>query len=138
MAEELMLAVASALAGKAAEAAFQGARGAWGALVRLVRERFACDDRDAVAALEAVRERPRDEAVVRELAAALSRIAGVDTGFAAELRALWPQARVELSATGGGVANSSSGTVGGHLVQARDLHVQGGLHLGDVQGQPGS
>jgi len=32
-----------------------------------------------------------------------------------------------------GTVNSNTGTVGGHLIQARDLHVEGGLRLGDIQ-----
>src|SRR6266705_4710883 len=62
--------------------------------------------------------------------------ATADAEFGAWVRDLWPRARVELAARDGGVVNASSGTVGGHLVQARDLHVQGGLNLGDVH-RPG-
>jgi hypothetical protein len=51
---------------------------------------------------------------------------------------LWQQARLELSASEGGVVNISTGTVRGHLIQTRDLSVQGGLHLGDVSGEPGT
>jgi hypothetical protein len=38
-----------------------------------------------------------------------------------------------LSAGEGGVVNSATGPVGGHLMQARDVQVEGGLHFGDVQ-----
>lgn len=50
-----------------------------------------------------------------------------------QVRALWPELRAELSAGDGGTVNSNTGTVGGHLIQARDLHVGGELLLGDVQ-----
>ena len=131
MADEVMMAVASALAGKAAEAAFGGARSAWNALVRLVHERFAKDG-DAAAALGAAREQPEDQAAIDELSRALGRVAAADPEFAEQLRALWPVASQELSARDGAVLNVSTGTVGGHLIQARDLRVEGGLHLGDV------
>ncbi len=133
MADEIMVSVAAALAGKAAEAAFGGARSAWGSLVRLVRGRLAGDE-TAVAVLQKAQARPGDQAAVERLALALERAAAADGNFAARVRDLWPRASVELSARDGGVVNASSGTVGGHLVQARDLHVHGGLHLGDVRG----
>jgi len=133
MADPVMASVASALARMAAEAAFETSRNAWRALVRLVRDRFARDDATtAVAALQAAQARPDDQVSVAELAAELDRIAGSDDEFAAGVRALWPQASVELSAREGGVVNSSTGAVGGHLIQVRDLHVEGGLHLGDI------
>jgi hypothetical protein len=136
MADEIMMAVASALAGKAAEAAVEGARGAWDALVRLVRGRFG-RDRGAAAALEAAQAQPTDQAAVRELGQALERVASADSSFAEQVRALWPDASAELSARDGGVLNVSTGTVGGHLIQARDLRIEGGLSLGDVR-SPGS
>ena len=134
MADEIIVSIAAALAGKATGAAFGGLTGAWGRLARLVRDRFAHDDGGAAAALEAARERPADKVAVGELAEALERIVVADGDFAAELRALWRQARVELSASEGGVVNMNTGTVGGHLIQARDLSVEGGLHFGDVAG----
>lgn len=135
MADEIMVAVAAALAGKAAEAAVQGARGGWGALVRLVRQRFS-GDLAAAAALQAAGGRPSDQAAVRELARMLERAAAADAGFAARLRSLWPEASAELAsqAGAGDVVNTVTGTVGGHLIQAGDLHVEGGLRLGDVTG----
>lgn len=132
MADEIMMAVASALAGKAAEAAVDGARGAWGALVRLIRGRFD-RDRGATEALEAAQAQPSDQGAVQELGQALERVAAADPGFAEQMRALWPQASAELSARDGGVINVNTGTVGGHLIQARDLRIEGGLNLGDVR-----
>ena len=52
--------------------------------------------------------------------------------FGARIRELWSQAAAELSAREDGVVKSATGTVGGHLIQARDVRVEGGLHLGDV------
>ncbi len=131
MTDQIMLSIASALAARAADAAAEGARSAATTLMRLVRSRLA-KDKAAAAALDSARAAPGDPAAVRELAAALERIAGADAGFAAQVRELWPEARAELSSDGGGTVNTSTGTVGGHLIQARDLHVEGGLLLGDV------
>jgi hypothetical protein len=127
-----MVAVASALAGKVAEAALSGARGSWNALMRLVRERFAREGA-AAAALNAAQVQPADQAAVHELSRVLDRVAAADPGFAEQVRALWPLAREELSVRDGAVLNVSSGTVSGHLIQARDLRVEGGLHLGDAK-----
>ncbi len=110
----------------------QGGKSACAALVRLIRERFG-HGTDASATLEAARENPDDQAALAGIAIALELLAASDTGFAAQLRELWAQASLELSATESGVANSATGSVGGHLMQARDLHVEGGLHFGDVQ-----
>jgi hypothetical protein len=56
-----------------------------------------------------------------------------DTAFATQVCGLWQQASVELSAGDDGVVNSVTGAVSGHLIQARDLHVKGGINLGDVK-----
>jgi hypothetical protein len=127
MIDPVMISVANALATKAADVAAEGVRSAMSALIRLVRSRFA-GDKAAAAALDAAQAAPQDQAAIEELARVL------DAGFAAQLRALWPELRAELSAGEGETVNSSTGTVGGHLIQARDLHVEGGLLLGDVQG----
>ncbi|HEY1618222.1 MAG TPA: hypothetical protein VGG25_11415 [Streptosporangiaceae bacterium] len=130
-----MTAVASAVAGKTAEAAADGGRNALAALTRLVRSR-AARDQPASAALSKAATAPRDPASIRELARALDRIAAADAGFRAQLQDLWPQVSAELTASHGGTANSNTGTVGGHLIQAADLHVEGGLHLGGIHGPP--
>ena len=127
--------VAAAVAGKAVEAALQGGKSACAALVRLVRERFSRDT-EAAAALEAARGDPEDTAAVSGLALVLERLVLADADFGARIRELWPRAAAELSASEGGVVNSATGSVGGHLMQARDVQVEGGLHFGDVQ-RPG-
>ena len=134
MTDEITVALASALAGKAAEAAVDGVQGAWNALVRLVRERFTRDDA-AAKVLDAAQAEPDDQAAVHKLRRALDRVAAVDPEFAEQVRALWPLASQELSALDGGVLNMSIGAVSGHLIQARDLQVHGGLYLGDI-GKP--
>jgi hypothetical protein len=135
--DPIMLSVASALAVKAADAAAEGGKSAWGALVRAVRARLG-HDTEAARALEDACAQPHDLAVVRVLAMALERIAAADAGFGARIHELWPSAQAELSAREGGTVNSNTGTVGGHLIQARDLHVKGGLHLGEEHGPKSS
>jgi hypothetical protein len=137
VADEMMMSIASALAGKAAGAAFGAASGAWRRLSRLVGDRLAGDG-GGTAILEAARDHPDDAAAVRGLAGALERVTGADREFDTTLRALWQQARVELRASDDGVVNVSTGIVHGHLIQVRDLSVCGGLHLGDVTGESGT
>jgi hypothetical protein len=132
MIDPIMTAVASAVAGKTAEAAADGARNALAALVRLVRR--AARDQPASAALS--KAAPGDPASIQKLARALDQMAAADAEFRAQLRDLWPRASAELTASHGGTANSNTGTVGGHLIQAADLHVEGGLHLGGIHGPP--
>jgi hypothetical protein len=114
----------------AAEAVVDGGKTALGALVRMVRARLG-RDQTATAALEAAVARPDDAAHVVELARALERIAAADAEFASRMRILWQSASADsLSARQGSVVNSVTGMVAGHLIQAKDLHVEGGIHLG--------
>jgi hypothetical protein len=131
MTDPVLATVATTLAARAAEAAADGVHTAWTALVRLVRGRLAAD-RAGAAALTAAEADPADSQRVTTLALALERAAAADPDFGSQLRDLWSRASAELSASESGVVNSSTGTVGGHLIQARDLHVEGGLSLGDV------
>jgi hypothetical protein len=131
--DPVMLSVATAVAGKAAEAAADGGKTALAALVRLIRGRLT-GNKAADAAFNAALSRPDDPAALEEFARMLERVTAGDAGFAAQVRALWPQVQAELSAHDGGVVNTSTGTVSGHLIQTRDIHVQGSLHLGDLHG----
>jgi hypothetical protein len=134
MTEPIMLSVASAVAGRATEAAVDASKTALNALVRLVRERLG-RSKPGQRAIQRADAAPENRAFVEELAQALEDAASADLGFAVQVRLLWPQAQTELHAQQGGVINTSTGTVGGHLVQARDMHVEGGLHLGNPPGQ---
>lgn len=129
MSDVIALAIATALATKSAEAAFQTGRDAWGSLVRLVRDRLNHDS-EATAALETAQAQPDNRDLIERLAEALNRIAWRDPGFDTELRILWAQAAKELG-DHSVVVNDTSGTVSGHLIQGRDFTIQGGLHLGD-------
>jgi hypothetical protein len=131
MADSVMALVAAAVAGKLAEAAVQGGKTACAALIKLIRDR--CQrDKQAAKALEAAHT-TGDENAIAELTLALEHLAAADADFASRVRGLWPQAALELSAAEGGVVNSVTGTVGGNLLQARDLHLEGGLHFGETR-----
>lgn len=128
MTDPILTAVASALAGKAAEAFVSGGRSALAGLYRLVRARFST--RRQARALERAVGDP-DDANVRALAAELQQLTANDSEFAEQLRELWEQSKGELQhAEVGGVINDVSGTVSGHTVQARDIH--GSISLGAV------
>lgn len=136
MPDAVISSVAAAVASRAADMAVQGGKQACAALVRLIRERFG-RDKAAAAALEAACRSPLDEMALAHLALELERLVLADDHFATRIWELWPQAAAELSAAGDGVVNSATGSVGGHLMQARDVRVEGGLHFGDVQGPAG-
>jgi hypothetical protein len=124
--------IATVVASKAAESVVEGGKNACAALVKLVRERFS-RDKVAASVLETAGRDPENESAVASLALMLERLTLADADFVAQLRELWPAAEAELSASEGGVINSATGTVGGHLMQARDVRVEGGLHFGNVQ-----
>jgi hypothetical protein len=137
MADEIMTAIASALAARAADAVAGAAQQAWARLVRLVRDRFGRGSSGA-AALEKAGALPADSEAVHELARALEQAAAADPAFSADLRALWLEVAPAVTAAGASVVNVVTGAVGGHVIQARDLRVEGGIHLGDVRGPASS
>jgi flagellar motility protein MotE (MotC chaperone) len=130
--DPFILSIANVIASKAADAVVAGGQNACATLVKLVRERFS-RDKAATAVLETASGNPENEEAVADLAATLERLARADADFEARLKELWPTAEAELSASEGGVVNSATGSVGGHLMQARDVRIEsGGLHFGDV------
>jgi hypothetical protein len=136
MADPIMMSIATTLASKATDAVLDAGKSAWAALLRLVRGRFSTDGA-ASAALNRAQAAPDDSGRVQELALALERIVAVDADFGSRLHEWWAQFRPDLWAGDGGVVNSNTGTVAGHLIQARDiqardLHVGESLMLGDA------
>jgi hypothetical protein len=130
--DPFLLTIATAIAGKAADAVVEGGQNACGALVRVVRERFS-RDKAAAEVLETASRNPKDDRAIADLAEMLQQLLRVDTDFETRLRSLWPAAEAELSASESGVVNSATGTVSGHLMQARDVRIEsGGIHFGDV------
>jgi hypothetical protein len=120
MPDPMLVAVAAAVAGKVTESLAPGMRSALGDLIKLVRKRFARDDA-AQAALAAAEKAPADDDRVAALAAELERLASAEPKFAEQLRAAWSRIDTTLQAHHGGTINEVSGTVSGHLVQARDI-----------------
>lgn len=128
MIDPMMLAVATALATKAAEGLSEAGRAAFGKLVHRVRARLAAEP-DGTRTLESAEGHPGDERLVERLAATLSTAADRDPVFAADLARLWSAVRdTAVVAAHDGVVNQQSGSVGGHVVQARD--VSGGITFG--------
>jgi hypothetical protein len=131
MTDPIVSSVAAVVAGKAAEAALQAGKAACTALIRLVRDRCHRDSQ-AAEALETACS-TKDETAIALLTQALERLTTEDSEFADRLHDLWPRVVTELSADHGGVVNSMTGSVGGNLLQARDLQIEGGLHFGETR-----
>lgn len=127
MTDPIVTAVASALAGKAAEAVASGGRTALASLYQLVRDKFSTRRR-AARTLERAVAAPEDDNV-RALAEELQHLVTGDSAFATRLGELWEQAKDEQQhAETGGVINEIGGTVAGNSVQARDI--QGDVRFG--------
>jgi hypothetical protein len=125
MPDEMVMAIATALATRGAEAAVAGGKNALGALVRLVRRRFGTDAA-ATEALHAATEDPSDQAQIVRLSAMLTRIMVNDPEFDEQLRGYWGQVAGHQTADHGGVVNLFSGRAE-KVVQARDI--QGDINL---------
>jgi len=128
MPDPIMLAVATALAVRTAEAAVASGPAALASLVRLVRRRFAVND-EALKTLEVAQAQPDDPASVRALAGTLDRFAAQDREFDTELRTLWAQVGDTVHEHGP-VVNHNSGTITGSLLQGRDFTLNGHLNFG--------
>lgn len=118
--DQLVLAVATALATKGAEAFGAGAREAIGSLFRLVRERFGTGTRESVV-LDGAVEHPEEQWRHTALASALAEVMARDPQFATALTDEWRRlAGSGVIAGQGQVINHFSGTAG-KVVQARDV-----------------
>ncbi len=110
MPEPILLAIATALATKAATGVYD-----------LVKKKFS-GDKKAIAALESAEAAPSDETTVKALAERLEVAEAEDAEFAEALRTEWRTVQVDQHAERGGVTNSVTGNVSGKVVQARDIH----------------
>ncbi|WBB73062.1 hypothetical protein O7602_25770 [Micromonospora sp. WMMD1128] len=120
MDDQIVLAVATALATKGAEALGVGARSAIGSLFSLVRGRFGSGTRES-AVLDAAITHPQERWRHAALASALADVMARDPNFAAALDDEWRRlARTGVVAVQGQVVNHFSGTAG-KVVQARDI-----------------
>lgn len=127
--EDILTAVALAMATKAVEGLTEGGKAAFAALARLVRQRFQ-RRASAQAALAAAEADPPDEARIQSLRDELAQAAADDPEFDRELRRLWRDVSSHSTANTGGVINTVSGSVAGNVVQARDVH--GGISFGET------
>ncbi|WP_405092251.1 hypothetical protein OG767_04265 [Micromonospora sp. NBC_01392] len=126
MEDQIVLAVATALATKGAEALGVGARSAIGSLLSLVRGRFGAGTRES-AVLDAAMAHPQERWRHAALASALADVMARDPSFTAALDDEWRRlARAGVVAVQGQVVNHFSGTAG-TVVQARD--VQGDINF---------
>lgn len=110
MPEPILMAIATALATKAATGVYD-----------LVKKKFS-KDKKAIAVLESAEAAPSDQAAVKALAERLEVAEAEDAGFAEALRTEWGTVQVDQHAEQGGVTNSVTGNVSGKVVQARDIN----------------
>lgn len=108
MPEPILLAMATAVASKAGLD-----------LYGLVKRRLGWAA-ESDAALDAATADPENHELVAALAQHLAEAEAADPEFSAQLRAAW--AATTSAADHDGVVNQVSGTVAGHVVQARDIH----------------
>jgi hypothetical protein len=120
MTDPTSAAIATAIVGKTVEIAGGQAMEAVAAVVRKVRDKFRGRAADE-AALTAAEENPESADRIAELADALRRAALEDPVFDAELRGLWNQVRMDMTAEHDGVVNSFRGQAN-KVVQVHDVH----------------
>ncbi|MEQ4305757.1 hypothetical protein ABNF97_30975 [Plantactinospora sp. B6F1] len=118
MQDQLVLAVATALATKGSEALITGGGGALGRLYRLLRDRFRSSG-VGTSGLDAATDDP-DEVDRVELAEKIGRLMAADPDLRTRVEALWRGAAAELAMQSGGVINQFSG-VADRVLQARDI-----------------
>jgi hypothetical protein len=120
MADPVTLAIATAVAGKAAESLTDQARECLASLVRRIREKF--HDRPAgQAALAAAQDDPGSGTAVGQLARALDEASAEDPEFGIQIRELWGRVRITAAAGDDGVVNFFHGRAD-KVVQLRDVH----------------
>ena len=126
MADPITMAIATAVAGKAAESMTDEARRCLAALVRRIRDKLR--DRPAgQAALEAAQADPGSGALAGELARALDEAGGEDPEFGTQIRELWRQVGMLAVAGDRGTVNVFHGRAD-KVVQLRDVY--GDLNIG--------
>ena len=115
------------MATKTAEGVADAGRAAFAALAHLVRRRFEAQPSGSVALAQAAAQ-PTDDNRVQVLQNQLELAVAEDPEFRRQLGILWQELQPHLIANADGVVNNVSGSVGGHVVQARDIH--GGVSFG--------
>lgn len=127
--EDILTAVALTLATKAVEGLAEGGKAAFAALARLVWRRFQGRGSAQVALAEAEAD-PTDDTRIQSLREELAQATADDPAFDHELRRLWRDLSPQPAASADGVVNNLTGSVGGNVVQARDVH--GGISFGEA------
>ncbi|WP_203862727.1 hypothetical protein [Plantactinospora mayteni] len=127
--EDILTAVALTLAAKAVEGLTEGGKAAFAALARLVKRRFQGHGSSQAALAEAEAD-PADDTRIQSLREELAQATAEDPTFGHELQRLWRDLVPHLVAGTDGIVNHFSGSVGGNVVQARDVH--GGISFGDA------
>ncbi|RSM56773.1 hypothetical protein DMB66_32985 [Actinoplanes sp. ATCC 53533] len=129
--EDILGAVALALATGAANGLTEAGRAAFAALTGLVRRRFqGRESAQAVLAEVETEAKTADYTRVQALRDELARTVADDPAFDEQLRRHWADLRPHLTVDTGGVVNNLSSSVGGNVVQARDVH--GGISFGEA------
>ncbi|QBI52566.1 hypothetical protein [Streptomonospora litoralis] len=123
MVDQVLLAIAAAVAGKAVEPLTENAADALRNLRKAVIQRFRAEP-EAREALDAAQVDYEDVEAVEVLAEHLDSATAADP----EIRRLTEELRPHFGTGDGGVANTVHGDVSGNVVQARDIH--GGIDLG--------
>lgn len=121
VADPITIAIASSVAGKAAESLTDQARQTVAAIARRIREKFQGHPAE-LATLDAATD---DHARIEELAILLDEASAEDPEFGSEIRGLW--SHVGLTAADGGVVNLFHGKAA-RVIQLRDVH--GDLNIG--------
>lgn len=125
--DQLMAAVAATLVARTVDHLTEGGKAAFRALGRLVRGRLAGRP-GGQETLTAAETNPTDQAAQQSLRGLLGRIAAEDPEFAATVRTIGQELGLSAGRTESPVSNHVSGSVGGNVVQARD--VRGGISFG--------
>ncbi|GAB3207733.1 hypothetical protein ACQEU5_12330 [Marinactinospora thermotolerans] len=115
--DEVMIALAAAVAGKVGESLAENLREPLKRLRRALRERFR-DAPDARAALEAAQDDHDDAVAVEELAGHIASVASTD----AEIAELVARLRPHVATGRGDVVNTIHGDVSGTAIQAGEIH----------------
>ena len=129
MFDQTMIAtVTAATAAGTAEGLTAVGRAALARLTRLLRDTFGADTQ-AAATLGNAQADPSNRERLRDLHTVMADAMTDTPAIADDVHLLWHHLqRAQVSAAGGGVANSIPGTVHGPVVQARDVH--GGISFG--------
>lgn len=134
MVDPVMLAVAAAIAGQVGEAAVDGVRASWRALVTLVHDHLSRNEADA-AVLASALEEPDDTNRIEALAVALTTAGLADRSFQRRLLELCSQIEPGLPRGASVVNTISHSTVTGGVIQGGNVVIGGDVRFGWPSGR---